>query len=157
MRESSLRRLAIANNTRLQENENHLKKEAVETPVKSNSLQMTLPQISNPKLKPRQCTSWRNRRLISPSIYGHQPSSTEVLKRHVHSMRYSKLLDVSPKAPCSTSSLHYIPHTFTKPLTREVRSATRHNNPHPVGLVFQSPYNRNGQVCNYWVLSTSTS
>ncbi len=62
---------------------------------------------------------------------------------------------LTPAPPCSTTSLDF--HRHPKAVFHEAgplsagswlrRCATpRGNNPHPVGLVFQSPYNRHGKV-----------
>ena len=52
-----------------------------------------------------------------------------------------------PKPPCSTAVMHFCAYPSARPARKEIRSATRRNNPHPVGLAFQSPYNQHSQVC----------
>ena len=49
-----------------------------------------------------------------------------------------------PRAPCTVSMLDYIAHP--RPRRNSLLSTTRRCNPHPVGLAFQTAYNRNNQV-----------
>ena len=53
----------------------------------------------------------------------------------------------SPRPPCSTTALDFRRHRGV-PRSRETSGPgqCRANNPHPVGLVFQSPYNRHNKV-----------
>lgn len=53
-----------------------------------------------------------------------------------------------PAPPCTTTHLDYCRHPVNSPAnSRLIRRGTpRANNPHPVGLYFQSPYNRDGKV-----------
>lgn len=52
-----------------------------------------------------------------------------------------------PAPPCTTTHLDYCRHPANPANSRLIRRGTpRANNPHPVGLYFQSPYNRDGKV-----------
>lgn len=52
-----------------------------------------------------------------------------------------------PAPPCTTTHLDYYRHPASPANSRLIRRGTpRANNPHPVGLYFQSPYNRDGKV-----------
>lgn len=55
-----------------------------------------------------------------------------------------------PAPPCTTTHLDYSRHPGNPAAnSRLVRRGTpRANNPHPVGLYFQSPYNKDGKVMN---------
>ena len=55
-----------------------------------------------------------------------------------------------PRAPCTVSMLDYIAHP--RPRRNSLLSTTRRCNPHPVGLAFQTAYNRNNQVSEDVVL-----
>lgn len=52
-----------------------------------------------------------------------------------------------PAPPCTTTHLDFCRHPINPAGSRHTRLGTpRRNNPHPVGLHFQSPYNRDGKV-----------
>ena len=56
-----------------------------------------------------------------------------------------------PAPPCTTTHLdfgrhHHHHHSGTNPVAGSRLGTPRRNNPHPVGLHFQSPYNRDGKV-----------
>ena len=52
-----------------------------------------------------------------------------------------------PAPPCTTTHLDFCRHSVNPAGSRHTRAGTpRRNNPHPVGLHFQSPYNRDGKV-----------
>ena len=69
----------------------------------------------------------------------------------------------SPAPPCTTTQMDFCRHpvhpvttVFSSAGSRLARAGTpRRNNPHPVGLHFQSPYNRDGKVSNDEVLAFS--
>ncbi|CAI8022782.1 hypothetical protein GBAR_LOCUS13345 [Geodia barretti] len=64
----------------------------------------------------------------------------------------------SPAPPCTTTQMDFCRHpvhpattVFSSAGSRLARAGTpRRNNPHPVGLHFQSPYNRDGKTFEVW-------
>ena len=72
-------------------------------------------------------------------------NDTSALKR---SSSYSELqpIEPNPSLPCSTNTIEYGSTTQCARSTYNRTSSARSNNPHPVGLVFQSPYNRHSKV-----------
>lgn len=61
--------------------------------------------------------------------------------------RSANSVPLRPAPPCTTTHLDYYRHPANPANSRLIRRGTpRANNPHPVGLYFQSPYNRDGKV-----------
>lgn len=58
-----------------------------------------------------------------------------------------RLQPIKPRSPCSTTALDFHRHRgFHRSRATNLAGRCRANNPHPVGCVFQSPYNRHNKV-----------
>ena len=85
---------------------------------------------------------------------GASPVSTSMvrpqvsLRRSPQSGSCDRVAPTPPLAPCSTTTLDFHRHPLQSPRPPRTwrRGTPRGNNPHPVGLVFQSPYNRHNKV-----------
>ena len=91
-------------------------------------LSATAPYRTDPSAKPTELASLAN----SAATPTHPPS---------------RLQPIKPRSPCSTTALDFHRHRgFHRSRATNLAGRCRANNPHPVGCVFQSPYNRHNKV-----------
>ena len=101
---------------------------------------------------PRSAPMWRSSSyscLSARSVAGSPaPTSIRPPRRSLHPSSSDRVAPTPPLAPCSTTTLDFHRHPNQSPRApRTWRCGTpRGNNPHPVGLVFQSPYNQHNKV-----------
>ena len=102
---------------------------------------------------PRSAPMWRSSSYsaLATRSVGSSPVPTSMQpppRRSLQSSSCDRAAPTPPLAPCSTTTLDFHRHPIQSPRSpRTWRCGTpRGNNPHPVGLVFQSPYNRHNKV-----------
>lgn len=105
---------------------------------------------------PRSAPMWRSSSyscLSARSVAGSPaPTSIRPPRRSLHPSSSDRVAPTPPLAPCSTTTLDFHRHPNQSPRApRTWRCGTpRGNNPHPVGLVFQSPYNQHNKAFEIW-------